>query len=125
VIVLDACRLNPFSGGVVIGPDGRRLKFRGVTPAGLARVDAPAGTLVAFSTAPGGIALDGADSPHSVYAKHFLAQIGTPGLAIEQLFKRVRIAVAEETQRAQVPWEASSLTSEFCFRAGPGGNCPA
>jgi uncharacterized caspase-like protein len=123
IIVLDACRVNPFTGGVIVGPDGRRLKFRGATPGGLATLDAPVGTLVAFSTAPNGVALDSAGDKHSVYAKHLLAHLPTPGLPIEQLFKRVRIGVAEETRRVQVPWESSSLTADFCFKPESGGRC--
>jgi len=123
IVVLDACRVNPFAGGVIVGPDGRRLKFRGATPGGLATVDAPVGTLVAFSTAPNGVALDGAGGDHSVYARHLLANLPTPGLPIEQLFKRVRIAVAEDTRRAQVPWESSSLTADFCFKSNADGRC--
>ena len=123
IVVLDACRVNPFAGGVIVGPDGRRLKFRGVTPAGLAPLDAPVGTLIAFSTAPNGIALDGATGDHSIYAKHLLANLPTPGLPVEQLFKRVRIGVAQETQRVQVPWESSSLTTEFCFKSRASGVC--
>lgn len=123
IIVLDACRVNPFAGGVIVGPDGRRLKFRGLILPGLARVEARAGTLVAFSTAPNGVALDGSDGAHSIYAKHLLRNMQTPGLPIEQLFKRVRIGVAEETQRVQVPWESSSLTTDFCFRNGAKGQC--
>ncbi|HUN91619.1 MAG TPA: caspase family protein [Burkholderiaceae bacterium] len=123
VVILDACRVNPFAGGVIVGPDGRRLKFRGLTPSGLAPLDAPIGTLVAFSTAPGGVALDGPVGEHSIYAKHLLQHLPTPGLAVEQLFKRVRIEVAQETGRVQVPWESSSLTADFCFRPGRGGNC--
>ncbi len=123
IVVLDACRVNPFASGVIVGPDGRRLKFRGLTPTGLAALDAPVGTLVAFSTAPNGIALDGPTGAHSIYAKHLLAHLQTPGLPVEQLFKRVRIGVAEETQRVQVPWESSSLTTDFCFRAGAQGRC--
>ena len=123
IVVLDACRVNPFAGGVIVGPDGRRLKFRGVTPAGLAPLDAPVGTLIAFSTAPNGIALDGATGDHSIYAKHLLANLPTPGLPVEQLFKRVRIGVAQETQRVQVPWESSSLTTEFCFKSRAQGVC--
>ena len=123
IVVLDACRVNPFAGGVIVGPDGRRLKFRGATPGGLATVDAPVGTLVAFSTAPNGVALDGAGSEHSVYARHLLTHLPTPGLTIEQLFKRVRIAVAEDTGRVQVPWESSSLTSDFCFKSNADGRC--
>jgi uncharacterized caspase-like protein len=123
VVVLDACRVNPFVEGVIVGPDGRRLKFRGLTPTGLAPLDAPVGTLVAFSTAPNGVALDGPKGEHSIYAKHLLKNIQTPGLPVEQLFKRVRIGVAEETQRVQVPWESSSLTTEFCFKPGAQGQC--
>jgi len=123
VVVLDACRVNPFAGGVIVGPDGRRLKFRGSTPTGLAPLDAPVGTFVAFSTAPNGVALDGPSGQHSVYAKHLLNYLPTPGLPIEQLFKKVRIGVAEDTQRVQVPWESSSLTSEFCFKATAQGVC--
>ena len=123
IVVLDACRVNPFAGGVIVGPDGRRLKFRGATRAGLATLDAPVGTLVAFSTAPNGVALDGASGDHSVYARHLLANLSTPGLQIEQLFKRVRIGVAEDTGRVQVPWESSSLTAEFCFKADDKGRC--
>lgn len=123
IIVLDACRVNPFIDGVIVGPDGRRLKFRGSTPAGLAALDAPVGTLVAFSTAPNGVALDGPSGKHSVYAKHLLAHLETPGLPIEQLFKKVRIAVAADTQRVQVPWESSSLTADFCFKPGAQGRC--
>lgn len=123
IVVLDACRVNPFAGGVIVGPDGRRLKFRGATPGGLATVDAPVGTLVAFSTAPNGVALDSGGGEHSVYARHLLENLPTPGLPIEQLFKRVRIAVAEDTGRVQVPWESSSLTSDFCFKSNAQGRC--
>jgi uncharacterized caspase-like protein len=123
IVILDACRVNPFSSGVIVGPDGRRIRFRGATTPGLAPLDAPVGTLVAFSTAPNGIALDGANEKHSIYAKHLLANLNTPGIAIEQLFKKVRIGVAEETQRVQVPWESSSLTADFCFKSNPAGRC--
>ena len=123
IVVLDACRVNPFAGGVIVGPDGRRLKFRGLTPRGLASLDAPVGTLVAFSTAPNGVALDGSDGQHSVYARHLLANLPTPGLPIEQLFKRIRIGVAQDTDRVQVPWESSSLTADFCFKADASGRC--
>ncbi len=125
IVILDACRVNPFAGGVIVGPDGRRLKFRGATPSGLAKVEAPLGTLVAFSTSPGGVALDGPGGQHSIYTKYLLDYLATPGMPIEQLFKKVRISVAEETQRYQVPWESSSLTVDFCFRTDPRGSCGA
>jgi uncharacterized caspase-like protein len=123
IVILDACRNNPFSGAEVLGPDGRRLKFRGATPAGLARVEAPLGSMVAFSTAPGGVALDNPGEKNSLYTKHLLAHIRSPGLPVELLFKQVRLSVAKETGRVQVPWESSSLTGDFCFRLGPQGSC--
>jgi carboxyl-terminal processing protease len=125
VVILDACRNNPFSGAVIVGPDGRRLKFRGATPSGLAPVEAPLGSMVAFSTAPGGVALDNPAEANSLYTKHLLAQLRTPGLPVELVFKQVRLAVARETGRVQVPWESSSLTGDFCFRLGGDGRCSA
>jgi carboxyl-terminal processing protease len=123
IVILDACRNNPFSGQEIVGPDGRRLKFRGATPAGLARVEAPLGSMVAFSTAPDGIALDNPKEKNSLYTKHLLAHLQSPGLPVELLFKRVRLAVAQETDGVQVPWESTSLTGDFCFRSGAGGTC--
>ena len=123
IVILDACRNNPFSGAEVVGPDGRRLKFRGATPAGLAPVEAPLGSMVAFSTAPGGVALDNPNEKNSLYTKHLLGYMNSPGLPVEMLFKQVRLSVARETGRVQVPWKSSSLTGDFCFRQGPGGGC--
>jgi uncharacterized caspase-like protein len=123
VVILDACRNNPFSGSVIVGPDGRRLKFRGMTPNGLAPVEAPLGSMIAFSTAPGGVALDNPEEKNSLYTKHLLEHLASPGLPVELLFKRVRLAVAKETGRVQVPWESSSLTGDFCFRTVAGGAC--
>jgi uncharacterized caspase-like protein len=125
IVILDACRNNPFSGAVIVGPDGRRLKFRGATPAGLAPVEAPLGSMVAFSTAPGGVALDNPGESNSLYTKHLLGFMQSPGLPVELLFKQVRLSVARETGRVQVPWESSSLTGDFCFRLGPQGGCNA
>jgi uncharacterized caspase-like protein len=125
VVILDACRNNPFSGGEIVGPDGRRLKFRGATPSGLAPVEAPLGSMIAFSTAPNGIALDNPKEKNSLYTKHLLEHLQSPGLPVELLFKRVRLAVAKETGHVQVPWESSSLTGDFCFRAGAAGGCSA
>jgi carboxyl-terminal processing protease len=123
IVILDACRNNPFSGAEILGPDGRRLKFRGPTPSGLAPMEAPLGSMVAFSTAPGGVALDNPNERNSLYTKHLLGTMGTPGLPVELLFKQVRLSVARETGRVQVPWESSSLTGDFCFKQAPGGGC--
>jgi len=123
IVILDACRNNPFSGAEIVGPDGRRLKFRGATPSGLAPVEAPLGSMVAFSTAPGGVALDNPNERNSLYTKHLLGSMQAPGLPVELLFKQVRLGVARETGRVQVPWESSSLTGDFCFRPGANGTC--
>lgn len=123
IVILDACRANPFAGGTFVDPQGRRVRFRGSTPAGLARLEAPAGTLIAYSTSPGGVAFDGPGGKQSLYAKHLLAQLGAPGLPIEQVFKRVRVGVAEDSQRQQIPWESSSLMSDYCFRPDTQGRC--
>jgi Caspase domain len=101
IVVLDACRNNPFPG---VNDAGR----------GLAIVDAPNGSIVGYSTAPGMEAQDG-DSNHSPYTTAFLRRAREPNLPIEQLFKRVRLDVNDATEGRQTPWESSSLTSEFYF----------
>jgi hypothetical protein len=105
IVILDACRNNPFSRG-----------FR-AAQAGLAPMDAPSGTFIAFATAPGSVAADGAGE-HGVYTKYLLAEMQRPGVPIELMFKQVRNGVMNETRGRQVPWESSSLRGEFAFRAG-------
>ncbi|MDP3426498.1 MAG: caspase family protein, partial [Humidesulfovibrio sp.] len=84
---------------------------------GLAKMDAPTGSLVAFATAPGDIAADGAGR-NGVYTSHLLKFMRAPGLTIESVLKQTRIAVLHETGKRQTPWESSSLTGDFYFRAG-------
>jgi len=107
IVILDACRNNPFA-----------RSFRSATR-GLARMDAPSGSIIAYATAPGQVALDG-DGEHGIYTKHLLDAMRVPGLPIEQVFKRVRIGVRRETGGQQTPWEESSLTSDFIFTPGGG-----
>jgi len=102
LMILDACRNNPFA-----------RSFRSATQ-GLAQMDAPSGTLVAFATAPGSVAADG-DGENGVYTKHLLKELRQPGLPVEQLFKRVRVGVSIETGDRQIPWESSSLKGDFFF----------
>jgi len=102
IVILDACRNNPFA-----------RSFR-VAATGLAQMDAPAGTFIAFATSPGAVAADGTGS-NGVYTKHLLQQIRVPGQKIEQVFKQVRIGVIAETRGEQTPWESSSLRGEFQF----------
>jgi uncharacterized caspase-like protein len=101
IVVLDACRNNPFPN---IDDAGR----------GLAIVDAPAGSIVGYSTAPGAEALDGTGG-HSPYTSAFLRLAREPNQPIETLFKRIRLEVNNTTDGVQTPWESSSLTSDFTF----------
>src|SRR5436190_16575831 len=101
IVLLDACRNNPFPSVVDAGR-------------GLAIVDAPNGSIVGYSTAPGTEAQDGSDG-HSPYTSAFLRLAREPNLPIEKLFKRVRLEVNHTTEGEQTPWESSSLTSEFYF----------
>src|SRR5262249_12708823 len=109
MVILDACRSNPFS--AINKTAGR----------GLAIVDAPNGSLVSYSTAPGTEALDG-DGANSPYTKALMKIGQEPGLPIEQLLKRVRLEVSNATDRQQYPCESSSLTAEFSFF--PSGTAP-
>jgi uncharacterized caspase-like protein len=119
IMILDACREAPYPLVSTRNP----LRTRTLPP-GLAGANAPQGTLIAFSTGPGGIALDGPPGSHSAYTRHLVANLAEPGLAVEQLFKRIRIGVARDTQQRQIPWETSSLMGDFCFRRAPDGSCP-
>jgi uncharacterized caspase-like protein len=113
VLVIDACRNNPAS-QVALAADGRRLRTRSGPP-GLARMAAPAGSLIAYATAPGQVADDRMGGAHSLYTKHLLANIATPGQTLEKLFKRVRLGVLQESNSQQQPWEENSLTVEACL----------
>jgi tetratricopeptide (TPR) repeat protein len=115
IIILDACRNNPLAPAA--GADGRggravRVRSGLAAPAALdAGATLGAGTLVAFSTAPGQVALDGqgANSPFSTaLARH----LGTPGIEVQQMLTRVRAEVAASTNSMQVPWSNSSLLGE-------------
>jgi hypothetical protein len=101
IVVLDACRNNPFP---AVDDAGR----------GLAIVDAPNGSIVGYSTSPGEEALDGRGN-HSPYTQAFLRLARQPNLPIEQLFKRIRLDVHQSTEGLQTPWESSSLTNDFTF----------
>lgn len=103
IVILDACRNNPFTRG--FGTAGR----------GLARMDGPAGTFIAYATAPGAISQDGNSGRNSPYTRSLLAAMSTPGLSLEQVFKQVLVAVEQETGGAQIPWVASSLRGDFSF----------
>ncbi len=102
IVIIDACRDNPFA-----------RSFRSMSQ-GLASIDAPAGTLIAYATAPGSVANDG-PGDNGVYTGELIKAIVQPGLKIEDVFKQVRVAVREATAGKQVPWESSSLEGDFYF----------
>jgi uncharacterized caspase-like protein len=111
IVILDACRNNPLYKPTV---DARGLNAR----VGLASMPPAAGTVVAFATESGRVASDGSTG-HGVYAKHLVHYMRTPGLPLEQLFKRVREAVAAETKGRQVPVEFSTLTGADFYLVRP------
>lgn len=126
LVILDACRNNPFNWAPAQLADARGYRTRAIAAPstnGLAPVQVPSGTLVVFSTAPGSISIDNPMQGNSVFTKHLLAYLNIPGLPVEKLFKQVRSAVAQETRQQQVPWESSSLMGEFCFRPDATGRC--
>jgi hypothetical protein len=104
IVILDACRDNPFG-----------KSFR-TASRGLAIISsAPRGTLVSYSTSPGNIAADGS-SRNSPYTGSLMRHMMTPGLQIEEVFKNVRQDLGRMTQGKQIPWELSSLEGKFYFR---------
>ena len=106
LMILDACRNNPFA-----------RSFRSAAQ-GLAQMDAPVGTLVAFATAPGSVASDG-QGQHGLYTQHLLQEMRKPGAKVEEVFKRVRAAVRRDSAGKQVPWEATSLEGDLSFFSPP------
>ncbi len=102
ILVLDACRDNPFSGTA----SGK----------GLAQLDAPPGTFLAYATAPGNVAEDGdASTGNGLYTQFLLAELGKPTAKIEDVFKRVRLQVRQKSAGRQIPWESTSLEDDFYF----------
>jgi len=102
IVILDACRNNPFS-----------RSFRSASD-GLAQVEAPTGTLIAYATAPGRVASDGTGQ-NGLYTAELLKQMRVPGLSVTEMFMHVRAEVMKQTGSKQVPWEASSLVGSFYF----------
>lgn len=105
VAILDACRNNPFA-----------RSFRSASR-GLAQVQAATGTLIAYATAPGGVAADG-EGRNGIYTKHLIESIRETDGDILRVFQRVRTGVFKETEGKQTPWESISLVGDFYFRTG-------
>ena len=106
VVILDACRNNPYKSSFRTGSRG------------LSRIDAPTGSLIAYSAGPGSVAVDG-KGRNSPYTLALVDALEVSGLKVEEVFKRVRNSVLKETAERQTPWEESSLRGDFYFRGGP------
>lgn len=109
IIVLDACRNNPWE----------RKWHRGPGVRGLASVYAPKGTIIGFATSPGEVAYDGVGR-NGTYTSALLQHIDTPDCSIEMMFKRVRNTVAAASAGKQTSWEHTSLSGEFYFNLSLG-----
>ncbi len=109
IVILDACRNNPFA----------RSWTRGEDAGGLAQIAAPTGTFIAYSTSPGRTASDG-EGRNGLYTAQMLRLLKQPDLKIEETFKEIRKAVDAASGGKQIPWDSSSLRGEFYFR-GKGG----
>jgi len=101
VIILDACREDPF------GKSRKPQK-------GLSQMDAPTQTILAYATSPGNVASDG-DGANGLYTESLLREMKVPEAKIEDVFKRVRLAVRRKSNGAQIPWESTSLEEDFWF----------
>jgi hypothetical protein len=119
IMILDACRDNPFN-------ESRSLNNRG-----LAKMVAPAGTFIAYSTAAGKVAADGGGNGNSIYTKYLINLLGVPGLSIDDVFRKVGTRVREQSSRdqsdrdrIQIPWVSSSLLGEEPFYFIPPNNTP-
>jgi hypothetical protein len=115
IVILDACRNNPF------------VRSMRSSQQGLAQMDAPVGTLVAYATAPGSVAFDTArsGSPNGLYTTHLLGAMRQRGLKVEDVFKQVRAGVLRASGNKQMPWEASALVGDFYFHPPRDGGAVA
>ena len=106
IVVLDACRDNPFGGSTS-------------SAKGLAQLDAPPSTFLAYATAPGNVAEDGdVKSGNGLYTQFLLQELKRPTAKIEDVFKRVRLNVRKQSNGRQIPWESTSLEDDFFFNDG-------
>jgi uncharacterized protein (TIGR02145 family) len=111
IFVLDACRNNPFHG------------FSRSSEKGLSMVETPKGSYIVYSTKPGSVASDGIGG-NGLFTSKLLQYIDTPGLNIEQVFKKAAHDVAQASGDAQRPWIASDFTGDFFFTPGGGQRLP-
>jgi hypothetical protein len=104
IVILDACRDNPLP------------KTRGMQR-GLARMDAPSGTFIAYAAAPGQSAQDGATGSNGVFTGELVKAMAEPGVPLEQMFKKVIAGVKADTRGGQTPWSEASIQGDFYFHA--------
>lgn len=104
IVILDACRNDPLS----------RRWHRSAGTRGLSLMNAPIGTIISFSTAPGSTALDG-KGRNSPYTEAFLNTLDMPNLDVFHFFQKVGASVLDKTQRSQNPWLSVSFTGDFYF----------
>ncbi len=104
LVLLDACRNNPF---------GRAFRSTGT---GLAPVNAPSGTLLSYATRPGSVAVDG-DGEHGLYTRYLLMHMDAPDLPVELVFKRVASDVRRASNGSQEPWSEGHIDGEFAFNS--------
>jgi hypothetical protein len=116
LVILDACRNTP----AARNPQNRNVANAG----GLAEMKPPAGSLIAFATDVGHVARDG-DGSNGLYTGELLKHLQTPGLTIEQVFKRTRSGVMERSSGVQMPAEYSRLIGDDIYLAGPASSSPA
>lgn len=108
LLILDACRNNPFKSGI------RAIDV------GLAKMIAPMGTLIAFSTSPNSVSIERKEDRNGIYTRHLLRNSKVPNTPLERVFKNTRTEVIRDTNGKQVPWEESSLHGEdFYFIKEP------
>jgi hypothetical protein len=112
IVILDACRDNPLP------------RTRGIER-GLARMDAPSGTFIAYAAAPGHAAQDGVVGTNGVFTGELVKAMAEPGLPLEQMFKKVIAAVRADTGGHQQPWSEASIQGDFYFRAALPGAASA
>lgn len=110
ILFLDACRDNPLKRNLARAMGTRS----GEIGSGLASVDAGIGTLISFSTQPGNVALDG-EGRNSPFTEALKKHLAAPKEDLGAILIAVRNDVMKGTERRQVPWEHSSLTSRFYF----------
>ena len=109
IVILDACRDNPF-----------KRSFR-TSEKGLAQMDAPKGTIIAYATSPGSVAADGRGR-NGIYTKHLLNNLGRKGMSVYDMFRETGLGVMQETEEKQIPWVSSTPVQRYYIAGTGGGN---